>query len=487
MNFSSFRMPQNKAIQCYLLMSLWILLIIFGVYKFMEPQQKILDTTLKPTQLYSTLESDGKTRRIFKICNFPEDISPGDEAILNKNKWQLKGLLILIRHGDRGPLQHVKKISSINCGVGAEKSDLLANYKAYLHNESLTGKLSWAGQGPFHGFPFIPSHPTQCHLGQLTMQGVSQLLKLGNILRESYSDVWAKLATLNANEVLVYSTRYRRTFQSALSFLFGLIRHETLEKIPIHESQSMSFCFKDCGCPVTENLSRSVQKSVSHHLRSHPAVAALADATGKYLFEVPDGESQTPGVDPYSVRDALLSVVCHRGGMPCEAPNNCMRRQNVVGIFSYTDWVNYRKWRNSSWKRYCLLKSYGLMRHIVQQMLHMVSNSGPYLVLYSGHDHTLEQLTAALGLQSDPFLLRYAARMVFEVYQEVEESNEVKGIFFRLLTNGRDVTRQISFCKNFVNVNSRVGLCKIEDIVRFLHDDYFTALNVTNFKDACTH
>lgn len=44
-------------------------------------------------------------------------------------------------------------------------------YKDYLHNQTLSGKVSWVGPGPFHGFPFLPTHSRQCHLGQLTMQG----------------------------------------------------------------------------------------------------------------------------------------------------------------------------------------------------------------------------------------------------------------------------------------------------------------------------
>lgn len=84
------------------------------------------------------------------------------------------------------------------------------------------------------------------------MQGVSQLLTLGQILRQSYSYIWPKLMNLTQSEVAVFSTRYRRTFQSALPLLFGLIPQETLSKINIVESQSMSFCFKDCGCPITD-------------------------------------------------------------------------------------------------------------------------------------------------------------------------------------------------------------------------------------------
>lgn len=128
------------------------------------------------------------------------------------------------------------------------------------------------------------------------------------------------------------------------------------------------------------------------------------------------------------------------------------------------------------------------MRHIVKQMMRMVSENGPSLVLYSGHDLTIEQLTTTLGLYNDPLLLRYGARVVFEVYQNSgEKHNGAKGAYVRLLVNGRDVTRQVGFCKNFVFLDeNKVALCKIEDFVRFLHDDYFASMDVTNFKDACT-
>lgn len=115
-----------------------------------------------------------------------------------------------------------------------------------------------------------------------------------------------------------------------------------------------------------------------------------------------------------------------------------------------------------------------------------VSDYKPNLVIYSGHDHTLEQLASAIGLKNDPLLLRYGARLVFEVYQK-NTYNDGKGMYFRLLSNGKDLTKQISFCKNGIGLEKTVHLCKIEDIVRFLHDDYFTSLNVTNYKEACVN
>ncbi|XP_060522564.1 2-phosphoxylose phosphatase 1 [Cylas formicarius] len=474
----------NRAFYCYVVLSIWILLLVAGVYRFFEWHYKESEPAVVTTELFNNLGiADARTKRIFKICNFPDEIYQGDEGILNPNKWVLKGLIVLIRHGDRGPLEHIKKIANLNCNT--EETHILSLYKSYVHNLTVTGKIQWTGPGPFHGFSVLPTNPNQCLLGQLTMQGISQLLNLGRVMGKSYREVWPKLAKLKPEEVLVHSTRYKRTFQSVLAFLYGLVHYDTVTKINILESQSMSFCFKDCVCPVTDSLTKFVRKSSSFQLQSHPAVATLSDATGQLLFSS-EAEKNTFANDPYAVRDALLAFICHRSGLPCESPQNCIKRHNIAGIMAYTDWVNYHKWKNIHWRRLCLLRSYGLMRHIVQQMLHMVSNNGPYLVVYSGHDHTLAQLTTALGLANDPLLLRYAARVVVEVYQDNRQSrNDAKGIYFRLLSNGKDVTRQINFCRNLVNVDRKNSVCKMEDIVRFLHDDYFSTLNVTNFKDAC--
>lgn len=133
---------------------------------------------------------------------------------------------------------------------------MTSTFQAFLHNVSLSGKVSWVGPGSFHGFPLLPTHPTQCQLGQLTMQGVNQMLKLGRALKDRYSKVWTKLANITQYDIAVYSTRYRRTFQSALAFLYGLVTPDALSKVSIFESQSMNFCFRDCGCPATDKYAK---------------------------------------------------------------------------------------------------------------------------------------------------------------------------------------------------------------------------------------
>lgn len=82
MSIDIFRKPmQSKALHCYILLSIWILLLVAGVYKFLEPKQK-LPTPAIATELFHNLALDVKTKRIFKICNLPEEITVGDEGIL---------------------------------------------------------------------------------------------------------------------------------------------------------------------------------------------------------------------------------------------------------------------------------------------------------------------------------------------------------------------------------------------------------------------
>ncbi|XP_071051856.1 2-phosphoxylose phosphatase 1 isoform X2 [Onthophagus taurus] len=346
----------------------WLLALTVGVYRYFGPRSKLLEPVVS-YELFNNLEVDVKTKRIFTVCNPTQEIVTGDEGIPNNKQWSLKGLLVLIRHGDRGPLQHIKNISNINCGT--PDNDLITSYKSYLHNLTSAGRVSWIGPGSFHGFPLLPSHEKQCQLGQLTMQGVNQLLHLGHVLKQTYKNIWPRLLNLTQYEISVYSTRYRRTFQSALAFLYGLISPETLTRIAILESQSMYFCFKDCGCQVTEKYLKLVQKDISNRLKSHPAISGLAESTGKMIFSSL-ATNKRHDEDPHAIKDALLTYVCHGSKLPCVSARNCIKRQNIVGIFAYTDWVSHQKWKNFNWRRLCLLRSYGLIRHIVSQMLAMV-------------------------------------------------------------------------------------------------------------------
>lgn len=185
----------------------------------------------------------------------------------------------------------------------------------------------------------------------------------------------------------------------------------------------------------------------------------------------------------------------------------CVKKEHVMSLFAYLEWTYRQEIKNINNRKRGLLMAYGLIHNIVQNMIRIISENKPKLVLYSGHDKTLQALILALGLSNyQHYNVQYASRMIFEVYRRKDLRDEFKftkrkavaqDFYFRVLYNGDDVTNMLSFCKRRQNVVMKVVhpiddlkvyntyLCPIENIVRFIHDDYFVSFNASNFKDAC--
>lgn len=175
----------------------------------------------------------------------------------------LSGILIFIRHGDRGPLTHIRNISSINCGgelgTVTELETIYENYVSFVQNASSYSRAAWAQfLGPFHGLPVLPANTRDCRIGQLTTLGILQLLKTGIALRNAY---YHRLnlgnGTSFGKDVIVYSTSYRRTVQSAVALLYALFENDgfqSLARISLQESQSYAFCSNECACPAAEKF-----------------------------------------------------------------------------------------------------------------------------------------------------------------------------------------------------------------------------------------
>ncbi|XP_024944171.1 2-phosphoxylose phosphatase 1 isoform X2 [Cephus cinctus] len=505
---------QHRAFYCYVILSVWIFLLVAGMYKYIGVDDKSATQGRPPGSELSirefprNLKPDVKTKRIFRFCNSPSNILPGTEADGNIT---LTGILIFVRHGDRGPLAHVRNISTINCAGDFTSSSELDNvyqgYQNFLQNASSNWRTGWAQfLGPFHGFPMLPATARDCKLAQLTMLGVSQLLKTGLLLRNAY---FHRLnlgnGTINSKDVVVYSTRYRRTVQSAVALLYAFVENDgfqNLAKISLRETQSYAFCNTDCACPAAEKYHKQYSKELGDHLKSHPAVADLIKQASNIVFEMPD-QAQT--TDSNTLRDALLTYVCHGASLPCidtETQRLCVKTEHVTGLFAYTEWEARQHAKSHNRRKYGLLRAYGLLRSIVSYMLRMISEAKPKIVLYSGHDKTLEYLATALGILSEQAAVpHYASRFVIEVYRinPKSETHVASDFYFRVVVNGKDFTQKIPFCRNtsLYNVNffdhddgektrKESKLCPIEAIVRQLHDDYFVPFNATNFKDACS-
>ncbi|XP_047108074.1 2-phosphoxylose phosphatase 1 isoform X1 [Schistocerca piceifrons] len=479
---------QHRALYCYLILSVWIFLLIAGMYKYIGNEDgtaavKSTENEISRGSSVKILKPDIKTRRIFHLCNPPEEISVGSEGQVPSNNLSLEAILIFLRHGDRGPLSHVRNVSTVNCAVdlsGVDHDRTVRQLQQLLHNASSPQLM-----GPFHGFPLLPPFGGECQLGQLTAVGAAQMLKSGTILRHTYGDrLGFGNGSLAPEDILVYSTKYRRTVQSTLAFLAGLLPPEDLQKAVLHESQSLAFCFNDCACAAAEQLRRGQTAAGVAHLHSHPAVARLVKQAAAVALERPPGggtgPEKEPDTDPRLLQDALLTYVCHAAPLPC-ADDSCLRMEQVTGLAAYLAWECRQQSHSPPIRRSSLLRAYGLVRAVVAQLVRVVSERRPRVAVFSGHDRTLEYLAGALGLEwPQP---RYGARFVIEVYRGRDrESHQTlpraRDFFLRLVGDGRDLTPHTSFCR-------QRQLCPIESIIRFLHEDYFAPFNASNFKDAC--
>lgn len=479
--------------------------------------------------------------------------------------------------GDRGPMAHVRGINYIDCGAGRHTNILLNKYRTFLLNTTSTapaGHYIYNKNGPFHNFPLLPAFSKACLLGQLTYNGIAQMLQVGELLRQIYvhplgllnkSNPMPKLPystqsqpTFSSDEIIIYSTRYRRTFQSAMAMMYAFLPERWLS-LNLRESHSLTFCFSDCACPKADQINTKLAQEFAQQLNKHPTIAAVVQWIGSNVLQNP-----TPKMQPLEVRDAILSLVCHNAPLPCRrnspdygttdndrsspatttesndlinidqdeivvnnaAPNavhgdtqsnrivdpdsdsvepeieGCVEESHVAALLSYTHWQGKREAQHKLSRQQGLLRAYGLIRNIVNHMIRIISGDNIKFVLYSGHDRTFQFLLTALGvyrpndkgqLPKLSYFIPYASRIAFEVYKSDASNGDTSEYYFRVINNGQDITRLLEFCEGGrslrINKNARgtkADLCPVENIIRFIHDDYFMPFNATNQKDACS-
>jgi len=402
--------------------------------------------------------------------------------------------------GDRGPMNHVRNITSVNCSSDLLQDNSLKASPGYPTFKSFVENLSAQNArdrflGRLTDFPLSPPLTGECQLGQLTTVGLAQMLQLGKLLREVYGEkLGLKNGSLTRENTKLYTTRYRRTVQSTVAFLSTFLGQDYLLKMTLHESFSVAFCFDDCACPAAEKYARRFAKERAAHYRAHPAVVDLVEHSAPFVY---DPLSSPLSSDPHALRDAFLAYVCHGAQLPC-SDSECLKIDSVTGLFAYTEWEARQYARSSALRKASMLRAYGALRNVGNHLLSLISEKKPRFVLYSGHDMTLQYLTAAMGIIADASVSpHYASHLILEVYRsdEAAEPPRPQDFSFRLVYNGRDVTSKVPFCRGRgvsrqqtmpdAETRKSAYLCPIESIVRFLHDDYFLSFNATNYKDAC--
>ncbi|KAL6956318.1 2-phosphoxylose phosphatase 1, partial [Sarracenia purpurea var. burkii] len=309
---------------------------------------------------------------------------------------------------------HVRNLNLITCGYSDDVNvtELYSEYLTFMSNnwsnQVSTSLFQFLGQPNNH--PAMPSSK-QCDIGQLSLQGVMQHLKLGSILRTLYFEkLFAGTTQIHTN-VIAYTTKYRRTFQSLNAFLFGFLKSDGFLKIPLNTVTSMSYCFEDCACPAKERYYKNAITENNKRIRSNSDVLRMVEDVSSVVYTFADGSFIR---DPHYLKDALMAYLCHNTHLPCLA-TKCVYPLQALKVFSYVDWDSRQLGKSIPRQKYCILSSYGFIKIIVSHLLKIVSNEKPKVVLYSAHDKTIQFLLTALGITlNEAVFPPYASRVIFE-------------------------------------------------------------------------
>lgn len=381
-------------------------------------------------------------------------------------------------------------MSTINCGHRSYGTQIYKRYVADILNASRTSHYVNT-VGPFVRYPLLPN-PARCGTSQLTPQGVLQHIQLGTVLRQVYLTQFSLIGDqVQPEDVIVYSTKYRRTFQSLLAFLYAFLPDFTASKVRVQEGKGISFCGSDCQCERTEYFDQKYEQERRDYRRSHPGIVELVRRLGPL---VRPSYSHDEIVNPLVMRDALLTYVCHGAALPC-VDGRCVKPEDVTSLVSYEEWEGRQK-RTSAQRKAAKLRSYGLLKSIMVALDSMMGTGKPRVVIYSGHDKTIKYLLDSLAV-SNYQLPHYASRLVLELYQNYSvtpSEQPTQPYFFRFVYNGKDITKSVPFCQSVTVKQLRSGsvkrgtisLCNVNKLQDYIKPEfYFKEFGAGSFQEAC--
>ena len=372
---------------------------------------------------------------VSSYCNAPHQVT-GDETESIHN-LRLVQLQILIRHGDRAPI-NIKALPN----TSPVHLSCRFHHQNHQFNEMLVKYKHMVDRGVFKVIGSLHKelieNRNQCYGGQLTIHGILQHLFIGNHLKNSYSKFSGEIL---GKDIHVISTDTPRTKQSAAAFLTGMFhesftsKDETKITLNVHADHlNAHLCLdkdeKPLSCPSLAKKFHQVMKgpkSQAFDKNIQPVLKSIA-----YYLSSEVGEFTRFN----EIVDTFYTRACHGLGVPV-GPKYTLPLSLIEQTFGYAH--RYSTIRHSG--ELAELQTLSILSQIAKQIINVVKNENgnKKLILYSGHDSMIHPF---LQILNDKFKTwpPYASRIVFEVYVETNTSPNDKSLYsktyFRVLYNG---------------------------------------------------
>ncbi|KAK5965264.1 hypothetical protein GCK32_002766 [Trichostrongylus colubriformis] len=266
----------------------------------------------------------------------------------------------------------------------------------------------------FNNFPKIPSQQ-HCSAGQMTAEGALQHVKFGKYMREKYleSNLFSTDSRLN---ITVTSSRYNRTFQSAIAFTSSFLfpSKSFVPQIYVQASNFTYLCTNlNCACSNAKRWRVRFEKERYEYFVKRSPQHLQKEAN---LLRTHSAFSHA--MDPFQILDVALGrYVCRRKSLPCFGRSYCLSYEFLNQLLNET--TTRKKVMFNEGSRYVvekmnLVEAHGVLYHIAETIANLRKFPHTNVIkIFSGHDVTLAPILVVLKI---PFIdpPHYVSRLVIE-------------------------------------------------------------------------
>ncbi|XP_078616663.1 2-phosphoxylose phosphatase 1-like [Branchiostoma floridae x Branchiostoma japonicum] len=432
-------------------------------------------------------------------CNTPRTLE-GEEGQAPEG-FRLKAVFVVNRHGNRVPMETLPNVkynyNSWTCKLDPDKWPSHPLLSSFVKSAEKLRKSPNVFRSSAKGVEGMSPYPNSAGgPSRLTQTGVVQLLRVGEKLRRAYVD--SKLLTVGnvEDQFTVITTPYSRTYQSAISLMYGVLQ-EDVSKIRVHQENPVLFCGANCRCPLRNEYMKQFKAVDAKQFHEDIEFVSALETVAKTL------DSKVGNIR-YKIIDALFGHVCNRLELPCTThARSCLQREHARNILKFVN--QNEEQRREPFNNYSRLAIQPLLSTIARRMVRLVEEQTNVakFVVYSGHDMTMTPLLSVLGLTHARWV-PYASHVVMEMWErdhheeqtsfeknstftkpqklELKQSaTSLERTFVRFVHMGRDVTDKLEFCKNKLHAK----LCQLEAFLEFVEHGVFEKFGKDSYGEAC--